>query len=214
MKISNKKFIFPLVIILTALFSFRVWYVNANAAPVYEKRYEIGDWVDLDGDYISSKSENTSGYSLQLSEAETLTYEEFMSRYDESTDYLAEASRHNVILLTLNIKNDNSDGFLNLNFFTILNKYFSCYYNFDSTYESICEPQIDSGYGQALIKIKPNSEYSLKIAYTAAIRADKVTFLQEEAAKGHVESDVYLNISWYPTKKYIHFKIPVPSDPH
>ncbi len=209
----NKKIIIPLIVVFAALYSFRVWYVNSNAAQVYEKKYEIGDWVPLEGDYIATKGENTDGYSLQLSEVEVLSYEDFMARYNKSTDYLAEKSRHHVILLTLNIKNESSDGYLYLSFFTLLNKYFSCYYSFDSTYESICEPKINSGYGQASINIQPNSEYTLKVAYTSSVRADGVSFLQEEASKGHKTADLYLSISWYPTKKYIHFTVPIPENP-
>lgn len=209
----NKKIVIPLIVVFAALYSFRVWYVNSNAAQVYEKKYEIGDWVPLEGDYIATKGENTNGYSLQLSEVEVLSYEDFMARYNKSTDYLAEKSRHHVILLTLNIKNESSDGYLYLSFFTLLNKYFSCYYSFDSTYESICEPKINSGYGQAFINIQPNSEYTLKVAYTATVRADGVSLLQEEASKGHKTADLYLNISWYPTKKYILFTVPIPENP-
>ncbi len=209
----SKKIAVPLIVVFAALYSFRVWYVNSNAAQVYEKKYEIGDWVPLEGDYIATKEENTDGYSIQLSEVEVLSYENFMARYNKSTDYLAEKSRHHVILLTLNIKNENSDGYLYLSFFSLLNRYFSCYYNFDSTYEAICEPKINSSYGQASINIQPNSEYTLKVAYTSSVRADGVSFLQEEASKGHKTADLYLSISWYPTKKYIHFTVPVPENP-
>ena len=43
----NKKIVIPLIVVFVALYSFRVWYVNSNAAQVYEKKYEIGDWFLL-----------------------------------------------------------------------------------------------------------------------------------------------------------------------
>ena len=211
----NKKLICLLVaVVLLVGYGFRVWYVNANAYPMYEKEYEMGEWVPLEGDYFNAQRENTDGYSVCLEKAEVLTYEEFMNRYDKDLDYLADSSQHDVVLLTINVKNeDNDSGYIYINGFTIMNKYKSTYYNIDETYNPICEPNLDVSIGGGVCAVRPGTEYTLHLAYTAGSRADGVTFLQEEAEKGKSEADVLLNISWYPTKKLIRFKIPIPENP-
>ena len=123
-KRMNKKLICLFVaVVLLAGYGFRVWYVNANAYPMYEKEYEMGEWVPLEGDYFNYREEYTDGYSLRISNVEVITYEEFIGRYNKQVDYLADASQHDVILLTVDIKNeDNDNGYLFISGFTLLIK--------------------------------------------------------------------------------------------
>ena len=214
-KRMNKKLICLLVAVaLLVGYGFRVWYVNANAYPMYEEDYEIGEWVPLEGDYFNYREEYTDGYSLRISNVEVITYEEFIGRYNKQVDYLADASQHDVILLTVDIKNeDNDNGYLFISGFTLLTKNMAQYYNINETYEKICEPKIDVSIGQGVAKIRSNSEYSLTLAYTCSSRADGVTYFQQVKEKGYKEVEFYLNVSWYPTKKLIHFTVPVPDNP-
>lgn len=65
-----------------AAFTARVWWINANAFDYPERRYGMGDWVDLDGAFmVYSAWEDTRGYSLCVQDAQVMSRAEYIERY-------------------------------------------------------------------------------------------------------------------------------------
>ena len=100
-----------LLSVALVLCAWRIWYVNATAYSFETQEYGIGEWIPLNGDFFYSKEENTNGYSVRVREAEVVRYEDFMQRFGKPVDYLAENTQHDVVLLTVDFKNEtNTDG--------------------------------------------------------------------------------------------------------
>lgn len=61
----------------------RVGYVNATAVPVPQViRYPMGEWVELDGAFISTSSlEQTEGYALRVTDAQVISPRSYIERY-------------------------------------------------------------------------------------------------------------------------------------
>ena len=100
-----------LLSVALVLCAWRIWYVNATAYSFETQEYGIGEWIPLNGDFFYSKEENTNGYSVRVREAEVVRYEDFIQRFGKPVDYLAENTQHDVVLLTVDFKNENNtDG--------------------------------------------------------------------------------------------------------
>ena len=108
----HRKWVIPAAVLLVlCLVVGRVVAVNATATRFQEMSYPQGEWVPLEGDFFYTSLENTDGYFVRVSSAEAMTYEEFLERFEKPLDYLGEESRHDVIVLKVDFKNqDNTQG--------------------------------------------------------------------------------------------------------
>lgn len=90
-------------------FSARVWWVNANAFDYPERRYAMGDWVDLDGAFtIYAAWEDTKGYSLCVQDAQVMSRAEYIERYaldPASVEATAYDDVSSVLCVTLAMRN-------------------------------------------------------------------------------------------------------------
>ena len=187
--------------------AWRIWYVNATAYSFETQEYGIGEWIPLNGDFFYSKEENTNGYSVRVREAEVVRYEDFMQRFGKPVDYLAENTQHDVVLLTVDFKNENNtDGGVFIRDFNLLNEAQSAYFNKSEIYMKIANPDLNSKADG--ISVMPGTEASLYMVYPTSSRADGVTYLEEQAGKEQIV--MYLNVSLYPVKKCVRMVLPMP----
>lgn len=90
----------------------RVWWVNNRKYPYpYETvHHATGEWVDLDGAFISDATEGTQGYSVRVVNAELLSHDEYIGLYAaDSTqveDIMMGLNDKSVVCLTLELRND------------------------------------------------------------------------------------------------------------
>ena len=190
-----------LLSVALVLCAWRIWYVNATAYSFETQEYGIGEWIPLNGDFFYSKEENTNGYSVRVREAEVVRYEDFMQRFGKPVDYLAENTQHDVVLLTVDFKNENNtDGGVFIRDFNLLNEAQSAYFNKSEIYMKIANPDLNSKADG--ISVMPGTEASLYMVYPTSGRADGVTYLEEQAGKEQIV--MYLNVSLYPVKKCVH----------
>ena len=196
-----------LLSVALVLCAWRIWYVNATAYSFETQEYGIGEWIPLNGDFFYSKEENTNGYSVRVREAEVVRYEDFMQRFGKPVDYLAENTQHDVVLLTVDFKNENNtDGGVFIRDFNLLNEAQSAYFNKSEIYMKIANPDLNSkAYG---ISVMSGTEASLYMVYPTSSRADGVTYLEEQAGKEQIV--MYLNVSLYPVKKCVRMVLPMP----
>ena len=169
-----------LLSVALVLCAWRIWYVNATAYSFETQEYGIGEWIPLNGDFFYSKEENTNGYSVRVREAEVVRYEDFMQQFGKPVDYLAENTQHDVVLLTVDFKNE--------------------------IYMKIANPDLNSKADG--ISVMPGTEASLYMVYPTSGRADGVTYLEEQAGKEQIV--MYLNVSLYPVKKCVRMVLPMP----
>lgn len=93
----------------------RVAHVNANALSYPTVHHKMGEWVELDGAFIYERtSENTAGYAVRVSNAELLSYNEYIELYGEDPDKLMPNDQRrdikSILCLALELRNHNSDG--------------------------------------------------------------------------------------------------------
>lgn len=117
-----KRIITVLLTLVTMLgVGIRIWYVNTYTDPQFTppitQVYQMGEWVELDGDFQYSANENTNGYAVKLEDVEFMTPEEYCRKYEIDTNLfkigqngeLPEA----VADLSLNFRNSgNEDGYI------------------------------------------------------------------------------------------------------
>lgn len=200
MKFSKKRLCLLISSVLILAVIARIVVVNYSAYPVDEEIYQIGEWVNLDGDFFFSENEGTDNYSVRVSSAEVLSYAEFMERFGKSADYLADKSQHSVVVLKVDFKNDGDDpGGVFIRDSNLINEKRSARYDKDDTYMKIANPSFTSDlFG---ITVQPHTEASMWYVYTTSGRADSVTYLDEIVEKQSIT--MFLNVSRYPTQKLV-----------
>lgn len=103
--------ILALVVVVSGL-AVRIWWVNARAYPdpYLEEHHAMGEWVELDGSFVDSESENTDGYSLRVVNAERISYQEYLTSYGSSADAEMpdehELDVKSILCLTLELRNE------------------------------------------------------------------------------------------------------------
>ncbi len=64
-----------------AVFGARVWFVNAHAQAIPVQTHQMGEKVDLDGNFLEFASEKTEGYSITVLGARAMTSREYAEAY-------------------------------------------------------------------------------------------------------------------------------------
>lgn len=101
------------IIVLIAC-GIRVWWVNtqAYAYPYTEEHHAMGEWVELDGAFIDSATEETDGYAIRVIDAEIMSYREYAERYGiEGTEVPDDEAldAQSILCLTIEMRNDNEE---------------------------------------------------------------------------------------------------------
>lgn len=205
MRKKRRRILWTAAVLLVVLVG-RILWVNLHAAAFPQNVFSLGQWVPLEGDFFYTSLENTDGYFVRVSSAEAMTYEEFLERFEKPLDYLGEESRHNVIVLKVDFKNqDNTQGGVLIRDLNLVNSARSQYFNPSVNYMAIANPDFDP-YTEG-IKIQPGTEASLFFVYDTVSRADKVTYLEQQAGKESLT--MFLNVSLYPVHKMVEMEVPL-----
>lgn len=128
----------------------RIAWVNDNAVHVPEERFEVGEWVDFDGAFVSSGQENTDGYSLRVANAHIMSCRDYLSQYasEEAAKALSDEAGE-VVVLEIDVSNSgNSDGYMNYKSWRLSppSKNTAYYIDYDLWYQAI--PALAEGKGR------------------------------------------------------------------
>lgn len=128
----------------------RIAWVNDNAVHVPEERFEVGEWVDFDGAFVSSGQENTDGYSLRVADAHIMSCRDYLSQYasEEAAKALSNEAGE-VVVLEIDVSNSgNSDGYMNYKSWRLSppSKNTAYYIDYDLWYQAI--PALAEGKGR------------------------------------------------------------------
>lgn len=117
-----KKIVAATLSVLIALgIGVRIWYVNTHVDPMFTppetEVYQMGEWVELAGDFQYSAYENTEGYSVKMEDIEFMSPEEYSDKYDIDLSLFRLGPNgempESVADVTLNFRNtDNLDGYI------------------------------------------------------------------------------------------------------
>ncbi len=96
----------------------RIWWLNDAQPGLEVVQHAMGEWVDLDGAFCATSTENTKGYYLRVSKVQLMSYNEYVESY--ATDGSAVQQGRDTIslaVLTIDIRNDGHEGSGGLNLF-------------------------------------------------------------------------------------------------
>lgn len=189
-----KKFVICIFSVLAVFgIGFRIWYVNVNAVQQKTELHEKSDWVDLDGSFQDVVAENTKGYSVHVNSIKQKTYKEFVEEYGQTVDYLKEHERpEHIVDLELTVKNDNSDGYINI--FQSYLQSTTDIFTMNSSLWGLSEPEFG---GEFTFSIPHNSEVTVHVPY------DPNLMVEREKGNYMKDLDYKFVASQFPIKKMI-----------
>lgn len=153
------------------LIGFRIYYVNATAFPLPTvEKYEMNEWVELDGAFLNIKSENTQGYSLRVNKAELLSYNDYIEKYGlDKSRRIEGLDELSLVCLEIEVKNtENEDGLIFIFECKLIPERKNTYFIPSSRLWAESENALD-GDTARIIKIRKNSEYTLHVPYKVNI---------------------------------------------
>lgn len=170
-----------LAILVVCLLGVRIGWVNAHAETVPTEHYGMGEWVDLSGSYLYElQSEDMQGYSIRITHAEELSYNEFVARYAKGSVTPDQASgdsdqktvkasdnpdQKTIVLLECEVKNKGNDaGGINVSQYNLVPTRKNVAYTMDRDLWGLVEPQLKDtrgGFG-----LKKDSSYTTDIPFT------------------------------------------------
>ena len=185
------------------MFCFIIWlyrfnYINRRAFKQEQIIYNMGEFVELEGDFFFSSKENTNGYSIKVNSAEVKEYSEVLHDYGmviQNRDGFT-LSKY-VFLINITIKNNgNNDGVLSTMGFSLCNG--SLYMPVDYELWNIIDEKIN---GNINLKLKENTEVTLTIPFTPQM-LDEAVAPRKLYDKLFNES-FYFYVSDFPKQKLI-----------
>lgn len=153
----------------------RIWRVNAEAPVTPEKiRHAMGEWVDLDGAFVDGAAyDRTEGYHVRISQAELLSYNEYVRRYSKEGDpetalypVVEGLDAKSLVTLTFDIRNDDSDGCVIINEMYLIPARRNEFFRADIDLLTASEEKLVTGatsmYG---VSIRQGTEHTIHLAY-------------------------------------------------
>lgn len=71
-----------LAVVVACAVGVRIYVVNATAVTFPEEHHPMGEWVDLDGAFLSKKNtENTEGFSIRVNSARLMSYNDYIKEF-------------------------------------------------------------------------------------------------------------------------------------
>lgn len=149
----------------------RIYIVNQKADKPRYEYYSLGEWLDYDGSYLISSNENTKGYSVRVLSAYSMTYKEYMEKYNFPLDTLVKnyenvVSKENIdaiydlsiIDVKYEFKNDSSEeGYISLSETKIFAANDNIAYKISEPLLDLQEPSLAGGMGY-FFSLIPNGE--------------------------------------------------------
>lgn len=137
--------LFAVVVVSAA----RITWVNDNAVRIPEERFEVGEWIEFDGAFVSSAQERTDGYALRVKGAYVMSCQDYLRQYaSEDGEGLADEDGE-VVVLEIDVSNDgNADGYMNYKSWRLSppSKNAAYYIDYDLWYQAI--PVLAEGKGR------------------------------------------------------------------
>lgn len=148
----------------------RTWHINANAQEKPQViSHKMGEWVELDGAFLMDRAdEQTEGYAVRVTEAEHLSYNEYIECYaTDGSQPIEGLDAQSLVCLTLQIRNEQSSGGLGIAMMYLVPDRKNEFLVVDSDLLLAAETKLrESGANLVTgVSIRPGSEYEVRLAY-------------------------------------------------
>lgn len=196
-----KKIIAAVVAAVTLiLWGGRVWYVNARAEKPVHQSYPMNEFVPLGGNFTMDSTENLEGYEVMVTGVSVKTYEEYVTGYGETADYLPQGDvMHHVrpvwvYDVALTVKNGgNTEGAVDLFNFKV-----QTYNEYLQVHEELWELAQPNLEGSLSFKLRENTEMEFHVPFV-------LNFVNEKQLGLHflTHKPFWLVVNEYPVKQMI-----------
>lgn len=205
-----KKVIFgTAAIVIIILVVIRIANVNENIVYPEVKEYGMQEEAPIGDNIFMEDYEKMDGYSIAAEEAELLTYDEFLEKFQydeeeqgqlyEKDDMIYPEMIYNVkVVIKNNNKEDDPEKGINLQNYVLYGKDFQL--QLSALLYAVANPEMESG--QMSFRLKPETEMEFYLPFYFS-PSRKVEPLQIEEV---VNSKLYLPISLYPEQRQIVLK--------
>lgn len=189
------------LIIITAVWAVKFYSVNFKAFRSDIEIYGAGEFVDLDGDFLVDRNENTKGYSIRVNKARLVDYKELMDSHNvEITEYDLFPMHKYCLMVELTVKNDgNESGYidcLGMNVYDGALMIPVDYYVWKG---------IDDNFKSTNFRIRPDSEVTFELPFTAQLLDEAMN--QEEVCRRLENDTLQLCLSEFSRVKVIEFRM-------
>lgn len=186
----------------------RIAWVNVTYPHVRLETYEMGEWVPLDGDFMSYAGEGTAHYAVRVDGAQVMTVDDYRRAYDDGSEALGvNGNARCLVVLTLSIRNDGDDqgGFgLPLTFLVGAAGDETYIYSGASQYaieplRAYDGPETDDSWARGL-GIDPHSQCQVHVAYLLNEGSEAV-------GKDAADTSFTLHLSQQPVRKMVRVRL-------
>lgn len=208
----NRTLLLTVVLLAAAaVIGVRIWCVNQSQLSIPVAHSQMGERVELAGDFIYDSQENTSGYSVEVEAAEIMDAGEYLKRYgkknwDESQ--IPGGAKGDVLVLTYNVTNvGNDSGYLDMVMLMAVGASKNHLYKVDYELWEIAEPSLENSAGLVL---KENSSYTthLPFSHNEGPRLFEPMLELENYHRGQISDHTFeLYVSNAPTRKAIDIQV-------
>lgn len=151
-------------LLLCAAIGLRIWYVNANQLTIPEERYAMGEWVELDGAFLYEMQENTAGYSLRVTKAETMSCNEYQERFGKTEPAVDDDAPDHVLVLHYEVRNvGNDSGYIDMVTQWVLGERPDTFYRNENELWAVAEPTIKD---IPVLRLVRDTEYATAVPFT------------------------------------------------
>lgn len=177
------------LLLLAAVFGYRIWLVNGEGLPYDVDTHKVGDSVQLQGAFAEYDRENTDGFSFTVQSAELMSINEYVQRYSQdgalpNLSYdTTDGDATTLAVLDIIIRNDKSEsderGYLNsLGWSLIPRNQKSRWLRVDTQLFNLSVPQLGGDYR---LSVRPNTEYTIHVPFSTTV----VDSFPAQAGMGH-----------------------------
>lgn len=197
---KKKITIVVLCILVFCVWAFNIYRVNSTVEKVPKKIYSMEQWVEYGDNFYDKATENRTGYSVKVVDAEVVAFDEFLKQNNISVYKDKELFKPEYIYdVTVIIKNkNNTDSGISMIDTTLnsINKIMQVDFDvFDALY-----PQLN---GSISFSVKPGTEMEFHFPFVVA-NADFEKICDYEYLTNNT---FYLNLSQYPIENSIEVKV-------
>ena len=206
-KLNRIIFIIVTILIATLLVLWGIQFniTNSKAIPQLVEYYEMGEYVDIGGNFFFDETEYTDGYSIRVNSAELVNYEEYMIANDIPINYSLFSAEYPMpkyaILMDISMKNvENIKGSVLVLKFALTNGSLSIPISFE-IWDGIDE-HFD---GSPALRLRENTEVDILLPFVPSL-SDTSTNSKELERRMETE-DFYFCICEFPVRKMI--RVPI-----
>lgn len=177
----------------------RIYYVNSSAPQEKYEYYAMNEWVEYEGAFQGSITENTNGYSAKVLSAEYMTYEDYLVKHQLSLEDFAENEKpSSMIDVEMEFRNISSvDGVIALTELIAFASGDNTYYSVDSSILTEQNPELVGEMGMGFSLYPTGKVTTLHLPFALPVRSNGY----RDQETGQIPK--YLALTRTPVKKMI-----------